>query len=69
MTDPHKALDMRQKKLNILIKTSTNTMDNIEILQHNVAHWKLNRHNFTNVYKEINPDKILINSHGLKELM
>lgn len=40
-------------------------MDTLKIIQHNVAHWHPNRHNFTNTYNEINADIILINSHGI----
>lgn len=49
------------------INTYTNTMYTIKIIQHNVAHWKPNRHNLTNIYKEIDPHIVLMNSHGLKE--
>ena len=41
-------------------------MDNVKILQHNVAHWAPYRHILTNTYMTINPHIILINSHGLK---
>ena len=41
-------------------------MDTLTILQHNVAHWKPNRYFLTNMYLHIDPDVILINSHGLK---
>lgn len=40
--------------------------DSILILQHNVRHWDTNKLTLTNIYKEISPDVILINSHGLK---
>ena len=43
-----------------------NNTDNIRILQHNVRHWSTNKKTITNVYSEINPDIILLNSHGLK---
>ena len=41
-------------------------MDTVKIIQHNVAHWKPNKALLTQTYNEINPDIILINSHGLK---
>lgn len=41
-------------------------MDTLKILQHNVLHWQNRNFNLTNTYMEINPDIILINSHGLK---
>ena len=40
--------------------------DTIFILQHNVRNWETNKYTLTNIYREINPDIILINSHGLK---
>ena len=43
----------------------TNT-ENILIVQHNVRNWNSYKLTLTNLYKEINPDVILINSHGLK---
>ena len=41
-------------------------MDTIKIMQHNVAHWRTNKTTLIQTYNEINPDIILINSHGLK---
>ena len=41
-------------------------MESIKILQHNVCNWNTNKHILTNTYKNLNPDVILINSHGLK---
>ena len=44
-------------------------MDNkqtIYILQHNVRNWETNKNTFTNIYRDINPDIILINGHGNK---
>ena len=35
-------------------------------MQHNVHNWRNNRHVLINTYLELNPDIILINSHGLK---
>lgn len=66
MTGPYTVSDMQQKILNISTNTFNSTMDTIKILLHNVAHWKPNRHNLTNTYKEINPDIILLNRHELK---
>ena len=40
--------------------------DTLNILQHNVQHWKSNKTTLSNLYKDINPDVILLNSHGMK---
>lgn len=43
-------------------------MDNkttLTIIQHNTLNWASNKHNLTDTYKQINPDIILLNSHGL----
>lgn len=42
-------------------------MESIKIIQHNVLHWSTRKFHLTNIYQEINPDIILINSHGMKE--
>ena len=42
-------------------------MDTITILQHNVLQWTNRKNNLTNTYLSLNPDIILINSHGLKD--
>lgn len=42
-------------------------MDTIKIIHHNVLHWPTRKSHLTNIYLEINPDIILINSHGIKE--
>ena len=36
----------------------------LTILQHNVQSWTTNKHNLTNAYRQIDPDIILLNSHG-----
>ena len=41
-------------------------MENIKIVQHNVYNWNTNKLILINTYKNINPDIILINSHGVK---
>lgn len=38
----------------------------INILQHNINNWNNNKTTLTSIYKELDPDLILINSHGLK---
>lgn len=43
----------------------TNTINQIKVLQHNVHHWPSKRISLINTYAHINPDVILINSHGL----
>lgn len=40
--------------------------DTIKVLQHNVLHWRTRKFDLTNTYKHLDPDIILINSHGLK---
>ena len=42
-------------------------MNSISRVQHNVAHWKTNRLILSNTYRQLNPDIILINSHGLPD--
>ena len=42
------------------------TVESLKIIQHNVANWKSNKNNLANIYKEINPDIVLLNSHGTK---
>lgn len=42
-------------------------METITILQHNVQYWPTRRFNLTNTYLKINPDIILINSHGITD--
>lgn len=37
----------------------------LTIVQHNVRHWKGTRGELTNIYLKIDPDIILINSHGV----
>ena len=37
----------------------------LTIVQHNVQSWQTNKYNLTNAYQQIDPDIILINSHGL----
>lgn len=39
----------------------------IKILQQNVRNWKTNKFALYNIYRNIDPDVILINEHGLKE--
>ena len=36
----------------------------LKLLQHNVRHWATQKHNICNIYRTIDPDIILINSHG-----
>lgn len=43
-----------------------NDMVSIKILQHNVLHWPTRISHLTNMYLNIKPDIILINSHGLR---
>ena len=39
---------------------------NLKIVQHNVLNWKNHRVNLINIYNEIKPDVILLNSHRNK---
>ena len=39
---------------------------NLKIVQHSVLNWKNHRVNLINIYNEIKPDVILLNSHGNK---
>ena len=39
---------------------------NLSLVQHNVLNWKTHRIDLINVYNEIDPDVILINSHENK---
>ena len=41
-------------------------MDKITVLQHNTLHWRTNKSNLIITYKTIDPDIILLNSHGVK---
>lgn len=38
----------------------------IKIIQHNVRHWSTNKYSYYNSYREIDPDIILLNEHGMK---
>lgn len=40
---------------------------NIKIIQHNVLHWNNRRISLSNTYRIIDPEIILINSHGIQE--
>lgn len=41
-------------------------METIKIIQHKVLNWSTRKYNIINTYKNINPEIILINSHGIK---
>lgn len=41
-------------------------MDSIRIIQHNVLSWGRRKWELTNIYMTLNPDIILINSHGIR---
>ena len=43
----------------------TNEISKIKVLHHNVHHWPSKRLNLLNTYRHIDPDIILLNSHGL----
>ena len=38
----------------------------LSIIQHNVLSWHKHKTNLTNIYNEIDPDLLLINSYGVK---
>ena len=41
-------------------------MNNLLIVQHNILNWNTNKDSVTYNFLQVNPDVILINSHGLK---
>ena len=45
---------------------ATNIMDKITVLQHNTLHWKTHKNNLILSYQTIDPDLILLNSHGVR---
>lgn len=49
-----------------MIPAPQTPMDKLTIVQHNVQHWNTRKNQLSNSYKEINPDIILLNSHGTK---
>lgn len=42
-------------------------MDHITIVQHNVLHWNTRKEELTYIYQNLNPDLIILNSHGVKD--
>lgn len=38
----------------------------VTILQHNLRHWKTHKYAFYNIYKDYDPNIILLNEHGNK---
>ena len=38
----------------------------LKLIQHNVQHWKSHRQQLIEIYRTVEPDVILINSHGLR---
>ena len=40
-------------------------MTRLRIVQHNVLHWDRRKYDLSNTYRQLDPDIILINSHGL----
>ena len=60
------AIDHHQKNNQLRKNPKVMTHINLSIVQHNVLKWKTHRIDLINVYNEINPDVILINSHGNK---
>lgn len=40
--------------------------NNIVLLQYNILHWETNKANLTHTYHQVNPDIILLSSHGIK---
>ena len=45
---------------------TNNNIKRLKIIQHNVRHWPTNKFCYYNTYKEIDPDIILLNEHGMK---
>lgn len=42
-------------------------MDTLTVLQHNVNHWNNKKHELISIYRQYNPDIILINDHTITE--
>lgn len=42
-------------------------MESIKIIQHKEGHWKTNKNNLIQNYRHLDPDTLLLNSHGLKD--
>lgn len=41
-------------------------MELLKIIQHNVQHWATRKHSLTNIYMDLDPDIMLLNSTGIK---
>ena len=41
-------------------------MTRLKIIQHNVRHWNTHKINLSNTYLSLDPDIILLNSHGVR---
>lgn len=54
-------------KQNTTYSKQTLKMETIITLQHNVQHLSTRNHNLQNTYIQINPDIILLNSHGVRQ--
>ena len=56
------------KKSNHQTKRNHNTPHRIKVLQHNVLNWSAERSNeLYNTYQDIDPEIILLNTHGRKD--
>ncbi len=42
-------------------------MHSLTIMQHNILNWKTNKSSVMHNFLQVNPEIILINSHGLKD--
>ncbi len=42
------------------------SINQLTIIQHNALHWNTNKQSLINYYRQVNPEIILINSHGVK---
>lgn len=42
-------------------------MESIKIVQHNVLHWNTRKWELTHIYRTLDPDLILVNSHGVRD--
>ena len=40
-------------------------VDTLTVLQHNVGHWYNKKHQLISIYRQYNPDSILINDHAI----
>ncbi len=57
---------LQQMQQHSLTSLDMDNKEEINKVQHDVLSWRNKTQTLTNIYKELNPDIILMNSHGLK---